>query len=204
MDHSIYKSCGSIRLINVRGERFMKKAVCILWISVGVLLVLSAAGQATKIIYQSPKELATQSSQIVRGTVTGVKSYWNEEGTKIFTEALVAVDETYKGAAIGEARVLQLGGIVGHVNMRVEGALTWRPDEEVLLFLEPNVPGTFSVSGFSQGKFDIARDPNTGKVFVKGVELGGAELVGMPSGAAPPPRGRVPLDQFINETLGRR
>jgi hypothetical protein len=182
----------------------MKKAACILWISVGALLVLSAAGQATKIIYQSPKELATQSSQIVRGTVTSVKSYWNEEGTKIFTEALVAVEETYKGVAIGEARIVQLGGIVGHVNMRVEGALAWRPDEEVLLFLEPGVPGAFNVSGFSQGKFDIVRDPRTGRVFVKGVELGGVELVGRSPGAAPAPPGRVPLDQFINETLGRK
>lgn len=182
----------------------MKKAACVLWVSACALLVLSAAGQTTKILYQSPKELANESSQIVRGTVTSVKSYWNREGTKIFTEALVTVDQTYKGAAIGEARVLQLGGIVGHVNMHVEGALTWRPDEEVLLFLEPNVPGTFSVSGFSQGRFDIARDPKTGAAFVQGVELGGAELVGSSPGAAPPPRGRVPLDQFINETLGRK
>ena len=182
----------------------MKKAACVLWVSVCALLVLSAAGQATKILYQSPKELALESSQIVRGTVTSVRSYWNEEGTKIFTEALVAVDETYKGASIREARVLQLGGIVGHVNMHVEGALTWRPDEEVLLFLEPNVPGTFSVSGFSQGKFDLTRDPKTGAVFVQGVELGGAELVGSSPGAAPAPPGKVSLDQFIDETLGRK
>jgi hypothetical protein len=182
----------------------MKKAACILWVSACALLVLSAAGEATKILYQSPRELANESSQIVRGTITSVKSYWNAEGTKIFTEALVAVDQTYKGAAIGEARVLQLGGIVGHVNMHVEGALTWRPDEEVLLFLEPNVRGTFSVSGFSQGKFDLTRDPKTGALFVQGVELGGAEIVESSPGAAPPPRGRVPLDQFINETLDRR
>lgn len=182
----------------------MKKTVCVLWVSVCALLALSAAGQATKIIYQSPKELAIASSQIVRGTVASVKSYWNKEGTKIFTEALVAVDETYKGASIREARVLQLGGIVGHVNMHVEGALMWRPDEEVLLFLEPNVPGTFSVSGFSQGKFDIVRDPRTGRVFVKGVDLGDVELVGGSPGAAPARQGRVPLDQFINETLDRK
>ena len=182
----------------------MKKAACILWVSACALLVLSAAGQTTKILYQSPRELANESSQIVRGTVTSVRSYWNDEGTKIFTEALVAVDQTYKGAAIGEARVLQLGGIVGHVNMHVEGALTWRPDEEVLLFLEPNVRGTFSVSGFSQGRFDLTRDPKTGTVFVKGADLGSVELVGSSPGAAPPPRGKVSLDQFINETLDRR
>jgi hypothetical protein len=182
----------------------MKRASSILWISVCALLVLGAAGWATKIVYQSPRDLAIESSQIVRGTVTGVKSYWNEEGTKIFTEALVAVDETYKGAPIREARVIQLGGIVGHVNMHVEGALMWRTNEEVLLFLESNVPGTFAVSGFSQGKFEIVRDPGTGRVFVNGADLADIELVGRSPAAAPARPGRVPLDQFINEALGRR
>jgi hypothetical protein len=182
----------------------MKTAVRILSVSVCALLVLSAAGRATKIIYQGPKELAVESSQIVRGTVTSVKSYWNEEGTKIFTEALVAVDETYKGAAIDEARIVQLGGIVGHVNMHVEGALSWRPDEEVLLFLEPNTPGTYRVSGFSQGKFDIERDPKTGRASVRGADPGIAKVVRKPQGTGPAPATKVSLDQFISETLGRR
>lgn len=182
----------------------MKRCACILLVSIGVLCILAAAGQATKIIYRSPKDLAAESSNIVRGTVAGVNSYWNAEGTKIFTEARIAVDETYKGGPIREARVIQLGGIVGHVNMHVEGALIWKRDEEVLLFLEPNVPGTFSVAGFSQGKFDIVRDAKSGKAFVAGVDLTDVEVIGEPAGAPPAAQQKVPLDRFINETLDRR
>ncbi len=182
----------------------MKRCACILWVSIGVLCILAAAGQATKIIYRSPKDLAAESSNIVRGTVASVNSYWNAEHTKIFTEARIAVAETYKGGALREARVIQLGGIVGHVNMHVEGALGWKPDEEVLLFLEPNVPGTFSVAGFSQGKFDIVRDAKTGKAFVAGVDLDDVEVVGEPANEPANGQRKVSLDRFINETLDRR
>jgi hypothetical protein len=182
----------------------MKRCARIMLVSICALCLLAAAGEATKIMYRSPRDLAAESSQIVRGTVASVNSYWNTEGTKIFTEARVVVEETYKGSSIREARVLQLGGIVGHVNMHVEGALGWRPDEEVLLFLEPNMPGTFSVAGFSQGKFEIQRDPKTGKAFVVGADLGGTQVVGAPSGGGTPGQRRVSLDQFINETLDRR
>jgi len=181
----------------------MRKGASILWVSVLALLVLTVASQATKIIYQTPKELARESSQIVRGKVASVQSFWNESKSKIFTEVLISVDETYKGAAVREARVLQLGGIVDHVNMHVEGALSWKANEEVLLFLEPNVPGTFAVSGFSQGKFAIERDRKTGKPFVRAINLEGVELLGKPQGAAAAPPQKMSLDKFISETVGR-
>jgi hypothetical protein len=182
----------------------MKRCACIILVSIGVLCILAASGQATKLVYRSPKDLATESSNIVRGTVASVSSYWNAERTKIYTEARIAVDETYKGGPIREARVIQLGGIVGHVNMHVEGALGWKPNEEVLLFLEPNAAGTFSVAGFSQGKFDIVRDAKTGKAFVAGVDLDDVEVVGEPAPAPPAGQRKVTLDRFINETLDRR
>jgi len=179
----------------------MRTAACILSVSVCALILLTGAGHCTKIIYRGPKDLAQESSQIVRGRVASVRAFWNAEKTKILTEALVTVDETYKGAALREARILQLGGIVGHVNMRVEGALAWRPDEEVLLFLEPGMTGTFNVAGFSQGKFRIERDSRTGRAFVKAPGLLDVELVGKPRDAAPR---RVGLQDFVDEAIGRR
>ena len=66
--------------------------------------------------------------------------------------------------------------------MTVPGALQWRADEEVLLFLEPYKAGAYHVAGFSQGKFKIERDPVSGAPFVKGREATDAQLVGSPSG----------------------
>jgi len=179
----------------------MKRVVLLFLASILFLAFAADIGLATRIMYRSPRELADESSHIVRGRVERVRSFWNREQTKIFTEAVIAVDETYKGAALGEARVLQLGGIVGHVDMRVEGALSWRLDEEVLLFLEPGMPGTFNVAGFSQGKYEIERDRRTNRAFVRSPGLPGTELVGKPGGAAPR---RVGLGDFIDEVVGRR
>jgi hypothetical protein len=79
------------------------------------------------------------------------------------------------------------------------------------LFLEPyDGPAagaeTFQVSGFSQGKFNVERDPRTGRSFVSRPETIGTELVGAPSGAPEPSAGveNVTIEQFIDEALGRR
>lgn len=104
------------------------------------------------------------------------------------------MDETYKGGAVPDVRIVQLGGIVGHVKMKVSGALRWKRGEEVLLFLEPYDRGTYQVSGFSQGKFGIERDPDTGRMYVKHPPLEGIEIIGAPGeepGAEQTPSGRM-------------
>jgi len=162
---------------------------------------------ATQIRYRTAPELGRQSELVVRGKVVSVRSYWNDSHTKIFTETTIAPDETYKGRAGGVVRLVQLGGTVGNTKVTVAGAVQWRQDEEVLLFLEPYLPGTYHVSGFSQGKFTIERDPKSGKALVRQAPAGGAELIGSPaaqSTAAPDPRGRLTLDELLNQALGQR
>jgi hypothetical protein len=178
------------------------RTASVVWVLVCVLLALAAAGWATEVMYQSPKQLADESSRIVRGTVVSVRSYWNAGHTTILTETRIKVAETYKGAKTPEAVVVQLGGVVGHVKVNVEGALSWRPAEEVLLFLESNPDGAYQIAGFSQGKFAIERDARTGEAYVKSPAFEGVSLVGAPPGGAKSMK--APLDQFIDETMGRR
>jgi hypothetical protein len=172
-----------------------------------VLLAAAAAVEATQVIYKSPQQMGSESSLVVRGTVTGVRSFWNESRTRIYTETIVAVDETYKGTGTPTARVIQPGGVVDNARMHVHGALTWRPGEEVLLFLEPRRRGGHRVSGFSQGKLTIERDPATGEPFITHPALDDVGLLGAPdSGAhqAAPGAAKTPLDRFIQQALGRR
>ncbi|NIO29562.1 MAG: hypothetical protein GTO29_13525 [Candidatus Latescibacteria bacterium] len=174
------------------------------------LLVLAAAAslvQATQILYQSPKQMGRESPLVVKGKVATSRSFWNEKRTKIFTETFVDVDETYKGTGGSTVRIIQIGGVVGNVRMHVHGALSWRPGEEVLLFLEPYGTEGYRVSGFSQGKFEIERDPKTGEAFITRPALEGVEVLGAPvrEGAAPVSRTvKIRLDQFIEEALNRR
>ncbi len=184
----------------------------------GVLIVLIAVAsavtgaRATQVAYMTHRQLGDGSQLVVRGEVVDVRSYWNEKKTKIFTSARVAVEEKYKGSAGGTIDVVQLGGVVGNVKVTVQGALAWTQGEEVILFLEPldtvsAGPAEYQVSGFSQGKFNVMRDARTGKAYVHRLELEDTELLGAPSASASTPASKVenvPIEQFINEALGRR
>jgi hypothetical protein len=180
----------------------MRNTASILRVSIPVLLILTSCAQATQIIYRSPQQMGRESTHIVQGTVTGVRSYWNGSHTKILTETRVAVERSYKGGAGGDVGVVQLGGTVGHVQMKVEGALDWSPGEEVLLFLEPFTDDRFMIYGLSQGKYDIERD-GSGRPFVSRASLDDVEMLSAP-GAGSARMEKVPLEAFINKALGDR
>ncbi len=95
------------------------------------------------------------------------------------------------------------GGTVGNIRVNVEGCLKWVRGEEVLLFLEPYENGVWQVSGLSQGKYLIERDPETGEKLVSRTALEGVELLES-DGSRTENDGRlekVRLDQFISEVL---
>lgn len=167
----------------------------------GLLLVQPVC--ATQVQQLSVEELGTIAAKVVRGKVETTRSFWNPEHTKIYTEVVLATDETYKGGATGTVRVLQLGGTVDGVRVTVHGALGWTPNEEVLLFLEPYKDDQYVVSGLSQGKFNIVRDPRTQEAYVTRVPLDDVELMG-PDGAKALPASfeKTPLTQFIHKALG--
>jgi len=170
-----------------------------------VAAILAGAAQSTQIIYRSPKQMGDEASLVVSGKVSGVRSYWNDKQTKIFTETTIQIDEAYKGDAASTVRIIQMGGVVGTVRMHVHGALTWRTGEDVLLFLDSHDANRYRVFGFSQGKFGVERDPVTGEAFVTRPILEGAEVLGAPAqggvaNATEP--AHVPLNQFINNALG--
>jgi hypothetical protein len=168
-----------------------------------VTSILTGTAYATQLIYRSPKQMGDEAALVATGKVTGVRSYWNDKQTKIFTETTIQIDQAYKGTASQTVRIIQMGGVVGTVRMHVHGALGWRPGEEVLLFLDAYDADRYRVSGFSQGKFGVERDPVTGEAFVTRPMLDGTEVLGAPAkrGGVPGQPERVPLDQFINNAL---
>jgi hypothetical protein len=175
----------------------------VLSILLAALCVLAGPADATQVISKSVEQLGGESESVVRGKVTDVRSFWNDKHTKIFTEVFVEVDETYKGGNLRTVRLLQLGGTVEPVKMTVHGALQWRVDEEVLLFLEP-YQGAYHVSGFSQGKFPIERDKRTGEPFIRRMLDDGPAPVSGSSLHRRAVNGRTPLDRFVDHALGRK
>lgn len=153
----------------------------------------------------SIEDLGDLAETVVRGSVVSERPFWNDSRTKIFTEIVVAAEQTYKGQAASTVRVLQLGGEVDGVRVTVHGALAWTPGDEVLLFLERYRGGRHVVTGLSQGRFDITRDEATGEIFVSrgGVARATAEGDGASSttGTSVP---RTSLASFLEQALGDR
>jgi len=182
----------------------MNRTVKALGAALTALTLMAPLAWGTQVLYRSPQQLGSESALVVRGEVTGVRSYWNESQTKILTETRIDVADTFKGATGRAVNVVQLGGVVGNVRMTVHGALSWRPGEEVLLFLEPMGQGAYRVSGFFQGKFNVVRD-DSGVPFVENAPAGDTDVVGAPGAEGRTrPSGPVALDEFVNQALGRR
>jgi len=181
----------------------MKFATLVLGAALLAPALMAPNARATQVLLRSPQQLGSESALVVRGTVGDVRSYWNTSRSKIFTEARVDVDESYKGAPGDAVRVVQLGGVVGHVRMTVHGAVAFRQGEEVLLFLDPFDAGSYQISGFSQGFYRIIRDQR-GERFVVGAPDGAAIPKSPGSGTGVAAAGdAVHQESFVNHALGR-
>jgi hypothetical protein len=154
--------------------------------------------------FMSPRQLGNQSELVFRGRVESSESYWNDAGTTICTRTRIAVDQTYKGSARAIVEIFQVGGIVDNIMVTVHGACAWRPGEEVVLFAEACDTGDYVVSGFSQGKFSVVRDPRTGEALVRSPRMEGIQVLGAPPGQAAGPgvQREMPLEEFISRALG--
>ena len=75
----------------------MKPHTVVLAMSLLMLCVAASFSEATQVLHQSPQQPGQQSSLVVRGTVTGVCSSWNDKHAKFFAETEITVDQSYKG-----------------------------------------------------------------------------------------------------------
>ena len=117
----------------------------------------------------SVDDMIDRSDLIAIGSCVDTKSVWMNR--TLVTLATVSVAETLKGAEPRTIVVALPGGIDANrkfpVAVTYPGAPRMTPGEDVFLFLtadsEPG--GSYSVTGFSQGKFSIVKDAD-GEPFV--------------------------------------
>jgi len=103
-------------------------------------------------------ELTARAERIVVAQVVSAKSEWDSSGRNIHTRIEIAVEESWKGpAAVAERLVIvQPGGSVGDIEMRVHGMPSFAPGEKAVLFLAgQRAP---RVVGMSQGKRPVRWD----------------------------------------------
>lgn len=132
-----------------------------LWILflVGLALIAIAAN-ATTLSRLKFEDLAAESTAVARLRCLGSASQW-EEG-EIWTETRFAVVQLEKGSLPAVVTLRLLGGRVGHLQSRVDEIPAFRRGEEVYLFLWGGETQPYTVLGWSQGTFRVARDAQTG------------------------------------------
>jgi hypothetical protein len=170
-----------------------------LWRVIGLTLLLSRAAWATQLVPLSEAQLIEQSSLIVVGQCTEAKGTWM--GRRLMTVATIAVDEVLKGEPHSQVTVVIPGGIDAQRPIPVAavtaGTPQLAPSEEVVLFLSASrdLPDTYTVTGFAQGKVSVLKD------------AAGGEMVAVDAARPPSPdtlrpmpprnaRGALPLAQF--------
>jgi hypothetical protein len=114
-------------------ERSFLRATCGV---LAALLLASTASAGTRPVWNL-EQLSGFATLVVRGTVTDVSSQWDPSVRAIYTYATVDVHETWKGT-LSTSRVVvkMLGGRVGDLELRINGAPTLSVGDDVALWLE--------------------------------------------------------------------
>jgi hypothetical protein len=122
-------------------------------------LFVSLPVLATTVRRLGMEEMVGAADTIVEGRVESIRSFWQDR--LIYTEVIVAVGRTLKGAHADRVRFVQLGGRVdGPVPLEttVPGAPIYRVGDEAYFFLQPGRPGDLIVVGLFQGRVPLRRD----------------------------------------------
>jgi hypothetical protein len=125
--------------------RFLPKGVVLL---LATLLPSLAAASLVRVMALA--EMTEQADRIVVAQVVSTKSAWDAEHRFIRTIIELKVDEVWKGTAAEHEVIVQPGGTVGDVEMRVHGMPQFTDGEKTLLFLAGH--DAPRVVGMSQGK----------------------------------------------------
>lgn len=137
----------------------MRRAGPSLFLALALTGVAAGDAGATVAIALSVEDMAVRADTVVRATVRGQMSAWDEAHRRIHTYTELEVTETWVGEAPPTVVVRTLGGVVGEIGMRVSGMARFRSGEDVVLFLRTDPLGggddQFEVVGLSQGKFRV-------------------------------------------------
>jgi uncharacterized protein (UPF0333 family) len=139
----------------------------IILLMVGILIAFPAESSA-QLKKMDTEDLTKESTAIIHGKCSKVKSAWNKDKDLIFTTVTIVPDEYIKGNLGAEALITIPGGQVDNIIYEVSEMPVFTEGEEVLAFVWTHPSGKHLIIGGTQGKMKIEKDKKTGKKKVKG------------------------------------
>ena len=124
---------------------------------VAVVCLTLPAG-ATLVPPFSLEELVARSEVIVQGRCLRSWTDWDANHQFIWTHHEIEVSAPLKGTLARTVVVSEVGGRVGELQLLVEGMPTYRPSEELVLFLYRTPTGLWRARGLGQGKYTVRID----------------------------------------------
>lgn len=116
-----------------------------------LLLGVAASARATTVRYRTLRELVHDSQLVVQGQVTELESFW--QGMRIYTRSRVALEDVWLGATpeTTYVDVITLGGVVGTIGQRVDGAAVLPLHQRVVLHLRARGTSEYAPVAMAQG-----------------------------------------------------
>lgn len=138
-----------------------RAVLVLLGLALVTALLVPSPARASLVRAMGLADLTAGASRIVVAEVIGASSAFGEDRRRIFTTVEVQVAEAWKGPmpSGGRFKFVQLGGVVGDLELRVHGLPSFRTGDRAVLFLGGEGPSSYLV-GMGQGhrplRYDVA------------------------------------------------
>lgn len=131
-----------------------------------LIAVLVASVEATTVVPLSFEQLVSESSAVVYGRVSDVRSQWTAD--RRFIESVVSIDviKEMKGGAGSTIAFTVPGGQVGRYLNVIPGAPTFTTGDLAVFFLTEHGPRLPVTTGLTQGIYRVRRDTSSGAMLV--------------------------------------
>lgn len=118
-------------------------------------LLLSIPAHALTVLPATFEELVRESVAVVHGRVRDVRADWSPDRRTIQSAVTLDVLDTLKGSDVAAATFVVPGGEAGGRLLVVPGAPTFRPGDEVVIFLAGRAPALPQPVGLSLGVYRV-------------------------------------------------
>ncbi|MFY9573581.1 MAG: matrixin family metalloprotease [Blastocatellia bacterium] len=137
-------------------------------LSCALVVVCGEAAHATTAVVPRDAEMVVESRAILTGQVLGLSTAVDADTELVYTYIRLQVTAVIKGKiAAREVVIKELGGETRDHGTLIFGMPSFQAGQEVLVYLNTWPDGALRVHQGLLGKFNINRDPLSGRVFVE-------------------------------------